>query len=456
MATADEAIAAVSRGEIVIVCDDEDRENECDFIAAGWLLTEDDMAQFIRATTGIICAVMSAERAHILGLPLQAQLLAAAGMAPADGPFASTGFTVSVDSTAVTTGVSAMERLRTIQALGDAAIKPTQLRRGTGHVFPLIARAGGLRERRGHTEAAYMLATAAAERVAYTGPVIGVLAELRARNGHGMMRRDKAAKVAAKHKLVMTTVEALAQWQAAQDKARIKPARPLASCVLPLTLADGTVSEGWEMHCFASDSADPHRALVLGKAALVAAVAAQTPAILVRVHSDCWWGDVLGSARCDCGVQLRLAQARIHAAGCGILIFPAGHEGRGIGLVHKTRAYATTTLAAEAAAERLGEEEQGLTTYEANVAIGQPADARDYACVVPILRALGLGDSSVHLLTGNPAKVAALGSLVACVEALVVPPTTHSAAYLQQKAAWHANGSVLPAAEGKTEEEKKQ
>jgi GTP cyclohydrolase II len=311
---------------------------------------------------------------------------------------------------------------------------------------------------------------------------VAVLAELRTRNGMGMMRRPKALKWAAKHDLVVTTVAALAEWQREQEACsplpvpRPAPApalpasefdalraalaanqhvleqlvntlrpvpgaaddtRELARCALTLTLSNGRVTPGWQLACFGAPAA-PHRVLLYGQVAQAAQPslsasgeiwAAEDDAVVVRIHSDCWWGDALGSAHCDCGAQLQAALQRIVDVGAGVLIFPAGHEGRGIGIVAKTQAYAAAQAAGSAA----------LDTFAANEAVGHPPDARDYRAAARILVALGV--RRVHLLTANPDKVAALEDLVVTVSPLEVGVTPHNAAYVQQKKQRHAAAS---------------
>lgn len=472
-ASAAEAVAAVARGELVLVADDEGRENETDIVGDAYVLTERRVAFMLRHSTGIICAAVSRARAAALNLPLQVPL------AQRTDPF-STAFAVGVDASTCTTGVSAADRLATLHALACsdpvAAMAEDDgrggLRRGSGHVWPLVARDGLLAERRGHTEAARALVVAATA-ASGLGPrdATGVLAELRRPDGGGMMRRDEARVFARRHGLLITTVGILAEGlpSNAQPPPPIVPPL-LAQC--PLTLSVGDAPAAFELSVFgAAPDGGPdgvHRVLVHGcvtdarfsRSSLDVVVGPPSPtssdvvrpllptsfadllqppptssnllsneadALLVRVHSDCWWGDALGSLQCDCGEQLAAALKRIVAAGRGVIVFPAAHEGRGIGLVGKVRAYAAAAAAGGA-----------LDTYAANAAVGHAEDARDYASVPALLLAVGVR-RPVRLLTGNPHKVAALAAsgLLTAVEGLSVPPTAQNGAYLLSKERRH-------------------
>lgn len=438
-ASAEAAREAIAAGHLVVVADDEDRENECDLVGDARRLDVDDMAFFIRHTSGLVCAVVTATRALELGLAPQrppthwtAGQDVHAKLAPQ--------FTVTVDHVDTKTGVSADERLLTLLALADPDVTSVSaFRAGAGHVLPLVARQGGLAERRGHTEATMaLLGPASMPASGRAVHPVGVLAELRSADGRGMMRRDEAQRFAREHGLLFTTVDVLSRAQGITSRELVTAVSPvivreLSRAPLTLNLAGGT-SEGWQVALFADSAgateAAPHRVLFLNRPEPA------TETWCVRIHSDCWWGDALGSAACDCGAQLQDAIVRIHQLGRGAIVFPAHHEGRGIGIVHKAKAYAAAAA-------------QGLDTFEANRAVGRPDDARNYDAVRPVLESLHLpglgGRGTVLLWTRNPAKAEALGDWLAGTTPLDVAATPQNAQYLATKhKAWQLQPTGIP------------
>ncbi|MHB8692209.1 MAG: bifunctional 3,4-dihydroxy-2-butanone-4-phosphate synthase/GTP cyclohydrolase II [Solirubrobacteraceae bacterium] len=391
LASVEDAVEAIARGEFVVVADDEGRENEGDLIMAAESMTPAAMAFLVRHTSGLVCVGMTGERLDALELPL---------MVPEDREHRDvlgTAFTVSVDyRVGLTTGISASERAHTVRALADPSGTPADFSR-PGHVFPLKARPGGVLKRAGHTEAAVDLALLAGAQPA------GVLCEIVNDDGTMARRSDLAAFVAA-HGLVMITIDQLIEYR----RRRERLIEPVSSA--PIQTAHGPAT----VHAYRSliDGVE-HAALVFGDIS-------DGERVLVRVHSECLTGDVFGSQRCDCGLQLSTAQELIAAEGCGIVVYLRGQEGRGIGLGHKLRAY---TL-----------QDDGLDTVDANLALELPVDSREYGIGAQILADLGV--RSLRLLTNNPAKYRGLtGYGLRIVERvpLVTTPTATNAAYLETK-----------------------
>ncbi|MFC5950443.1 GTP cyclohydrolase II [Pseudonocardia lutea] len=384
-----EAVAAIARGGIVVVVDDESRENEGDLVMAAEFATTATTAFFVRHTSGFLCVAMPDSRADALELPL---------MVPdeSNGESLRTAFTVSVDAAeGVTTGISARDRGRTIRLLADPDCSPDDLVR-PGHVMALRARSGGVLERPGHTEATVDLCT-----LAGAAPV-GLLCELLAEDGE-MARRPALLAFAREHDLPIITVAQIAAHRRRLESGVVE----VATCTLPTRV--GTFAA----HAFRGADGTEHLALVHGDPA-----ADSTP--LVRLHSECLTGDVLGSVRCDCGSQLEDALDTIVAAGSGVLLYHRGHEGRGIGLAAKIAAYAL--------------QERGHDTVDANLALGLPADAREYGTAAGMLHHLGL--ARVRLLTNNPDKVDALRAAgIDVVERVARPSavTAENVAYLRTK-----------------------
>ncbi len=382
------AIEAIRNGEFVLVADDLDRENEGDLIIAAQSMTSEKMAWMIRHTSGIICVPMPEDWLKRLDLPQ---------MVPNNSDRYRTAFTVSVDAAKDTsTGVSAVDRTVTVQMLADPTAKPEDFRR-PGHVFPLRYAEGGVLKRAGHTETAVDLCKLAGVRP------VGVLAEVCNPDG-SMMRRDDLFKFAKEHNLVFITVADLVKYRRRHEKL----VERLSTAQLPTKHGQFTA------HVFRSilDGIE-HLALVYGNVEGV-------DDVLVRVHSECLTGDVLGSQRCDCRNQLELALHTIAESGQGVLVYLRGHEGRGIGLSHKLRAY--------------GLQDQGRDTVQANEDLGLPVDSREYGIGAQILSDLGV--TSMRLLTNNPAKYGGLEGYDLIVRErvpLTPEPTVHNLRYLQTK-----------------------
>jgi 3,4-dihydroxy 2-butanone 4-phosphate synthase/GTP cyclohydrolase II len=382
------ALAAFARGEMLVVVDDADRENEGDLIMAAEKVTPEAIGFMVRYTSGLLCVPLLGERLDALEIPL---------MVTPNTEALRTAFTVSVDAVRdTTTGISAADRATTIRALVHPAARPDDFVR-PGHVFPLRYHEGGVLARRGHTEAAVDLA-----RLSGLAPA-GVLAEITNPDG-SMARRPQLECFAAEHRLELITVAELVEYRLQRESV----ARRVAVSRLPTDFGD------FEAHVFACGSDGvQHIALVQGDPR-------GAPAVLVRVHSACLTGDIFASRRCDCGAQLRASLRAISHAGRGVIVYLRDHEGRGIGLGPKLHAYAL--------------QDEGLDTVDANLRLGLPVDARDYVAGAAILHSLGV--SRVRLLTNNPDKCAALAAHgVNVVERvpLLTTPTPDNARYLRTK-----------------------
>lgn len=386
--TIEEAIIALTKGQFVIVADDENRENEGDLILAAEKAHPQALAFMIRYTTGIICMAMEKERLDQLNLPQ---------MVIDNTDLKQTAFTVSVDSRhGTTTGVSATDRTKTILALIDPSTRSEDLCR-PGHIFPLRYKEGGVLKRAGHTEAAVDLA-----RLANMYPA-GVIGELINDDGT-MMRMPELEKFASTYQIPLITVSDIVRYRRHYEKLveRISEAR------LPTAYGDFTAL----VYKSKLDGIE-HMALVKGDVI-------GKPNILVRVHSECLTGDVFGSQRCDCGAQLACAMNKIAQEGQGVILYLRGHEGRGIGLGHKLRAYQL--------------QDQGRDTVEANLELGFPIDSREYGIGAQILTDLGL--STIRLMTNNPAKYGGLkGYDLTIVERVPLPSflTEENSRYLKAK-----------------------
>ncbi|HAS12654.1 MAG TPA: bifunctional 3,4-dihydroxy-2-butanone-4-phosphate synthase/GTP cyclohydrolase II [Acidimicrobiaceae bacterium] len=353
----EDAVAAIGRGEIVVVVDDEDRENEGDLIMAAEYATPEAIAFFLHHTSGYICAPVTEQRAHELELDL---------MVRENTESMRTAFTVSVDvRQGTTTGISAHDRAATIKALVDPSTRPLDLAR-PGHINPLIAREGGVLKRAGHTEAAVDLA-----RMAGLYPA-GVLCEIVDENKMDMARVPELERFAEKHGLLLISIADMIRYRRKTEK-------------LVKRVAEARIPTEWgDFTCYVYESTldgEEHVALVRGN------VAGEQD-VLVRVHSECLTGDAFGSLRCDCGPQLHKAMAQIAAEDQGVVVYLRGHEGRGIGIGHKIRAYSL--------------QEQGQDTVDANTSLGLPIDSREYGIGAQML--VDLGVTTMRILTNNPSK----------------------------------------------------
>lgn len=393
LAAVSEAIEEIRNGHFVIVVDDEDRENEGDLVMAAELVTPEAVSFMAREAAGLICVPITAKRADDLELPL----MVTNNTAPHG-----TAFTVSVDAAGVTTGISAHERALTIRLLADPIARPQDLLR-PGHIAPLRARDGGVLRRAGQTEAAVDLAHMAGLQSA------GVICEIMHDDGT-MARMPQLEIFALRHNLLIVSVAQIIAYRRRHERLVRKVTEPI-----PLPTAEGNFTLiGYED----TSTGEQHLAIVKGE------LDPDIPT-LVRVHSECLTGDVLGSRRCDCGEQLHLALRMIEAEG-GVVVYMRQHEGRGIGLHNKLRAYKL--------------QDEGLDTVEANVRLGFPADLRDFGVGAEILHDLGLG--KIRFLSNNPDKTQGIfgqsrgrehGLELVETVPLAIEPNEHNERYLETK-----------------------
>jgi 3,4-dihydroxy 2-butanone 4-phosphate synthase/GTP cyclohydrolase II len=381
------AIEEIAAGRPVVVVDDEDRENEGDIIFAASKATPELLAFTIRYTSGVICVPMRGERLDKLHLPL---------MTARNDERMRTAFTVTVDARDdVTTGISAADRTTTIRKLIDPQASYEDLVR-PGHIFPLRYAEGGVLARPGHTEAAVDLARLAGL------PEAGVLAEVVNDDGT-MARLPRLREFADEHDLALVSIEQLIDYRRRTETLVTRA----AATRMPNEYGE------WQAYGYRShpDGAE-HVALVLGDLG-------DGTDVLTRVHSECLTGDVFGSQRCDCGAQLEAAMTAIAAEGRGVVLYLGGHEGRGIGLLSKLRAYEL--------------QDAGADTVDANLELGFPVDARDFSVAAQLLSDLEV--KSVRLLTNNPAKVSGLVAHGVGVEPVPLPPvaTPYNLRYLAAK-----------------------
>jgi 3,4-dihydroxy 2-butanone 4-phosphate synthase/GTP cyclohydrolase II len=387
-----DALDRFRRGEMVIVVDDHDRENEGDLIMLAEHATAEKTAFMVRYTTGILCVAITAEHAHQLRLPY---------MVEQSQDVRKTAFTVSVDLAAgITTGVSAVERTATIRALGSATTRATDFIR-PGHVYPLIAHKDGLAARGGHTEAGIALAELTGSYPA------ALLSEIVAEDG-SMARGETLAHFADEHDIPVISIDEIKEYQsklAALPQVITYPRHQFDWVKVQLRDAE------WDLATYPSLK---HREQVVMRYCL------EDKVPMVRIHSECFTGDVIHSQRCDCGQQLDASIAAIEAYGCGYIIYIRDHEGRGIGLTEKLKAY---TL-----------QNEGLDTVDANLELGHLVDSRDWSEAIAILKNLNL--VAIKLLTNNPEKVKAVtDGGIACEQvSLTITPNEFNKKYLATKA----------------------
>jgi len=359
------ALDAYKNGDLIIVTDDANRENEGDLMLLAEKATTEKVAFMVRHTTGILCVAMTQERARALNLPLMVEV---------NQDSKKTAFTVSVDyKPGLTTGVSAQERTNTVRALADISVQASDFIR-PGHVFPLVADNLGLQARGGHTEAGVALS-----QIIGAQPLC-LLSEIVNDDG-SMARGESLTKFASKHLIPVISVAELKTYVSNNPVASIKSTSQFEFSWAQLPLR----SELWKIATFPGLHQREHAVMAFGSAGKVP---------LVRIHSECFTGDVLHSQRCDCGEQLEESINLIVKHGHGYIIYLRDHEGRGIGLSEKIKAYQL--------------QDQGMDTIDANLHLGHEIDARNWSDSIAIVRALGLQD--ITLLTNNPKKVSALKS----------------------------------------------
>lgn len=385
----EDAIEDIKQGKMIIVVDDENRENEGDLVMAAELCRTEDINFMIKHARGLVCAPIGAEQARRLDLNC---------MVEHNTDRHCTAFTVTVDHRDTTTGISAAERAATARALVSPMARPDDFRR-PGHIFPLMAKPGGVLERAGHTEAAVDLARLAGYREG------GVICEIMNEDG-SMARLPQLLEFAKKHGLKIISVEDLIHYRVMREKF----VRREVSVKMPTAWGD------FICHAYTSPYGSNPEAVHI---ALVKGDIEGAEDVLVRVHSECFTGDVLGSCRCDCGPQLHKAMQMIESEGRGVLLYMR-QEGRGIGLLAKLKAYEL--------------QEKGMDTVEANAALGFAADLRDYGIGAQILRDLGIG--RFRLMTNNPVKIIGLegyGLEVSERVPIEVPCNEHNEKYMLTK-----------------------
>ncbi len=400
------AVADVAAGRMVLVVDDADREDEGDLVMAAEHATAEAIGFIVRHSSGLLCAPMAGEDLDRLGLP---------AMVTANQDPRGTAYSITADAAVgTTTGISAADRALTLRTLAAASSVPEDLIR-PGHVLPLRAHPDGVLARRGHTEASVDLARLAGLRPA------AVIAEVVNDDG-SMARGPQLEALAAEHGLTIVTIDELALHRRAAAAERRAGPSPAADA--PARLPVQRVAESRLPTRHGTFHAIVHRTAGQGagaeSVALVLGEVRGREDVLVRLHSECLTGDAMGSLRCDCGQQLDSALDRIAAEGSGVLVYQRGHEGRGIGLVDKIRAYAL--------------QDAGADTVDANTELGLPAEARDFGAAAHVLADLGV--ASVRLLTNNPAKVEGLqraGALVTERLSTSVTPTAENLGYLRTK-----------------------
>jgi 3,4-dihydroxy 2-butanone 4-phosphate synthase/GTP cyclohydrolase II len=386
MSNLQKALDAYKNGDLIIVTDDVDRENEGDLMLLAEKATSEKVAFMVRHTTGILCVAMTAERARTLRLPL---------MVEENQDSKKTAFTVSVDyKVGITTGVSATERANTVRALADNAVTHSDFIR-PGHIFPLIADAGGLAARGGHTEAGVALShLVGAQPLCLLSEIV---------NDDGSMARGASLiAFAQQHSIPMISVDEL--------KGRA-PVAPVLESTFEFEWAQLPLRTGmWSIATYPGLRQREHAVISFGQAGIVP---------MVRIHSECFTGDVVHSQRCDCGEQLEKSISMIQSHGHGYIIYLRDHEGRGIGLTEKIKAYQL--------------QDAGMDTIDANLHLGHEIDARDWSDAIAIVKALGLKE--LTLLTNNPNKVVALrqAGVEVLQSNLTVTPNKFNEKYLATK-----------------------
>lgn len=386
--TIPQAIEAIRNGKVIIVVDDEDRENEGDFICAAECVTPEIVNFMITEGRGLVCAPITEKRCEELDLEM---------MVGKNTAIHETPFTISVDllGHGCTTGISAHDRFKTIKALADPETKKEELGR-PGHIFPLMARNEGVLRRAGHTEAAIDFARIAGFRPA------GVLVEILNENG-SMARLPDLRKVADKFGLILVSIKDLIAYRMKTE----------SQVTRQVTVNMPTMHGDFKLAAYEQfDSQEVHLALIKGEWG-------SNEPVMVRVHSSCVTGDIFGSCRCDCGSQLHTAMEMVNREGKGVVLYMK-QEGRGVGLLNKLKAYQL--------------QEQGLDTVEANLKLGFEMDSRDYGIGAQILHDLGI--RKLRLITNNPQKrVGLMGYGLEIVEniAIEIPPNPHNEKYLQTK-----------------------
>lgn len=403
----EDVIAAIARGEMIVMVDDEDRENEGDLIMAAQFATPENIAFIVRYSSGVVVAPISGDRCDDLRLPL---------MVEHNTESHRTAFTISVDLIeGTTTGISAADRAATLRALANPKETFASFAR-PGHIFPLRAREGGVLKRAGHTEAAVDLA-----RMAGLEPA-GIICEIINEDG-SMSRLPELIEFSRQHNLLLSSIAELIKYRRQHEK-------------LVTRMGQAQVPTDWgNFSCtaFKSDvDGTEHLAFSLG-------TVDDGQPVLVRVHSECLTGDVFSSRRCDCGPQLHSAMSLIAEEGRGIVVYLRGHEGRGIGIGHKIRAYSL--------------QDGGLDTVDANTELGFPVDSREYGIGAQILA--DLGANKLRLMTNNPAKYGGIqGYGLEIIERVAINPvaTEENIKYLQTKR--DRMGHLFSLAESDSEKEK--
>jgi 3,4-dihydroxy 2-butanone 4-phosphate synthase/GTP cyclohydrolase II len=396
-----DALDRFRRGDLIIVVDDHDRENEGDLIMLAEHATAEKTAFIVRHTTGILCVAITSERAHQLRLPY---------MVEQSQDVRKTAFTVSVDlAEGITTGVSAVERTATIRALGSATSRPADFIR-PGHIYPLIAHKDGLAARGGHTEAGIALAE-------LTGSYPAALLSEIVTDDGSMARGETLARFAEEHQIPVISIHEIKEYQStltATPRVTAYPSHQFEWVPVQLRNAE------WDLATYPSLK---HREQVVMR------FCTEEKVPMVRIHSECFTGDVLHSQRCDCGQQLDASIAAIEAYGCGYIIYIRDHEGRGIGLTEKLKAYLL--------------QNKGLDTIDANLQLGHSVDSRDWSEAISILKNLGV--TAITLLTNNPEKVKAVAdSGIACQQlSIKVEANQFNKKYLATKAERLGHNSTL-------------